>query len=635
MERRLTGLLIPVLIAVLVWLFFFGPGRTDTAPTNPSPESSLLNDPDVQQAIAAQQAHQFVPDGTVVEHLFGQLGGVGYQVTWSRYGAGIRSVLINDEYDSPQSRKKTEHVSADYYPIVPDYGGPRTWGYGLVLEGAGRTRFAKAIDDGVKNQLWEVEEPEPGDNEVRFTLDMEDGLVLEKVFRYVPGRRDIELEIILTNNGGRPTGAPSSYLVRMRGVHAWNPKQERVFQNPAVATGALRRGATGEQLSNFVSAGEAAGATLQASAGDAGFDFAGTTSRFFGAFLYPNPDDVGAQRAVTRVTTGVWPPQFDHLVVDATDPQSPGYTVEARSVPEVYLTLNLQVPAQDQSNSLRYHLYLGPKSATVFDEQRDYERFQVVMDQDLSPLCCCPVPGVVTLAKGVIWVLKAFQGIVGNWGVAIIMLTLLVRIILSPLNFNMQRTMRAHGSKMVKLKPQLDALQKKHKSNPKQLQMEMMKFNKEHKLLSAPLKGCLPIFVTMPIWFGLFTALRVMYELRGEGFLPGEWIDDLSTPDRLFATGFAWDPVAYFNFLPILMVGLWLYLQMGTPLPKDPQQRQMMVMMRFMPVMMGVMLYNYASGLMIYMCTSSVWGIVEQKITKRILGPISPEAAGNAPMPMM
>ena len=635
MERRFTGILIPVLIAVLVWLFFFRPGPQDTSA--PGPEASLRNDPEVQAAIAAQPAHPFVPQGTVVEHMFGERDGAGYSVQWSRYGAGIRYVTLNDEYESPQARKKIEHVESDYYPIVPAYGGTRTWGYGLVLEGAGPSRFAKAIDDGSKNQLWEVEDPAPGDNEVRFKLDMEDGLVLEKIYRYVPGRRDIGLEIVLTNNGGRPQGAPSRYLVRLRGVHAWNPKQERVFQNPAVATGALRRG-TGEQVvPNHVPvlAGDAAGATLITPAGDAGFDFAGTTSRFFGAFLYPDPDDRNARDAVMRATTGVWPPQFDHLVENSADPEAPPYKVEARSVPEVYLTLNLQVPADGQANSLRYHLYLGPKSATVFDEQPEYERFHAVMDQDLEPMCCCTIPGVVTLAKAVIWFLKAFYGLVGNWGVAIIMLTLLVRIILSPLNFNMQRTMRAHGAKMGKLKPQLDALQKKHKDNPKQLQVEMMKFNKEHKLLSAPLKGCLPIFVTMPIWFGLFTALRVMYELRGQGFLPGDWIDDLSKPDQLFATGFAWDPIAYFNFLPILMVGLWLYLQMGTPLPKDPQQRQMMVMMRFMPIMMGVMLYNYASGLMIYMCTSSVWGIVEQKITKKILGPISPEAAGSAPMPMM
>ena len=76
---------------------------------------------------------------------------------------------------------------------------------------------------------------------------------------------------------------------------------------------------------------------------------------------------------------------------------------------------------------------------------------------------------------------------------------------------------------------------------------------------------------------------------------------------------------------------LWLVLQSGTPLPKDPQQRQVMKIMRFMPLMFGVLLYNYAAGLMVYMVTSSLFGIVEQRVTKKILGP--PPTDGVAPMP--
>ena len=165
-----------------------------------------------------------------------------------------------------------------------------------------------------------------------------------------------------------------------------------------------------------------------------------------------------------------------------------------------------------------------------------------------------------SLAKVIVWLLKQFQSVVGNWGVAIIMLTLLVRVLLSPLNFNMQRTMRAHGTKMAELKPQLDEIQRQFKDDPKRLQMEMMKFNKEHKLISAPLKGCLPILITMPIWFGLFTALRVMYELRHQGFVG--WIDDLSQPDRLFETGMAWAPIAHFK--------RWL---LDKVLPGSPESR--------------------------------------------------------------
>jgi YidC/Oxa1 family membrane protein insertase len=130
------------------------------------------------------------------------------------------------------------------------------------------------------------------------------------------------------------------------------------------------------------------------------------------------------------------------------------------------------------------------------------------------------------------------------------------------------------------------------------------------------------------VFLGLFTALRVASELRHQPFLG--FIADLSQPDRLIELG--WGFLPYFNILPVVMVAAWFYLQAGTPLPSDPQQRQVMKIMRLMPILFGVFLFNYASGLMVYMITSSLWGIVEMRIVKKILGPVQPEA-GAVPMP--
>ena len=201
-------------------------------------------------------------------------------------------------------------------------------------------------------------------------------------------------------------------------------------------------------------------------------------------------------------------------------------------------------------------------------------------------------------------------------------LTILVRGALVPLNFRMQKSMRAYGAKAAKLKPKLDEIQKRYANDRKALQQHMMAFQREHKMF-PPVGGCLPMFVTIPVFIGMFTALRTSYELRQQPFML--WIDDLSQPDALFETGLEWLP--HFNLLPILMVGLWWFLQSGTPLPNDPQQRQMMKIMRFMPLMFGVMLYTYASGLMVYMITSSLFAIVEQRVTRKILGPVSGDAA--------
>jgi len=80
---------------------------------------------------------------------------------------------------------------------------------------------------------------------------------------------------------------------------------------------------------------------------------------------------------------------------------------------------------------------------------------------------------------------------------------------------------------------------------------------------------------------------------------------------------------------------MFLVMQLQMPLPTDPQQRQVQQIMRFMPVLFGVMLYNYASGLMVYMVTSMVWSMVESSITKKILGPMDPNVQSMAPTPMM
>ncbi|MEY4828205.1 MAG: Membrane protein insertase YidC, partial [Planctomycetota bacterium] len=221
-----------------------------------------------------------------------------------------------------------------------------------------------------------------------------------------------------------------------------------------------------------------------------------------------------------------------------------------------------------------------------------------------------------------------FHDLVGNWGVAIMMLTILVRSLLAPVNFRMQKSMRAYSARMAVLKPKLDALKQKHGEDKAAYQQAMIAFQRENKML-PPLGGCLPIFLTMPIYIGLFTALRTSYDLRQQGFL---FMSDLSAPDALFPLPF-WPGL--FNVLPLVWIALMVILQSRMPLPTDPQQRQMQQIMRYMPLMFGVMLYNYASGLMVYMVTSMIWTFGESAVTKKILGPIDPNAASLAPQPMM
>ena len=134
-----------------------------------------------------------------------------------------------------------------------------------------------------------------------------------------------------------------------------------------------------------------------------------------------------------------------------------------------------------------------------------------------------------------------------------------------------------------------------------------------------PIGGCLSMFLQMPIFFGLFSALRTAFDLRQEPFF--FWIDDLARPDRLFEINLALPiigTIQYLNLLPLLMMVTWGVSARMQPLPVDPQQQQQAKMMRWMPMMFGLMLYNFASGLALYMTMSALWSIGEVTLIRKV-----------------
>ncbi len=182
-----------------------------------------------------------------------------------------------------------------------------------------------------------------------------------------------------------------------------------------------------------------------------------------------------------------------------------------------------------------------------------------------------------------------------GYGIAIIVLTIIVRLILYPINRKSAAGMR----KMQEIQPLIKEINEKYKDDPQQRQQETMRVYGEHKI--NPLSSCLPMLIQLPIFVALFTILRSSVELRFESFL---WIPDLSSPENLFrdTLGFG------VNILPILMavtMGLQTSL---TPSAGDPAQRKMMTVM--MPVMMLVMFYTLPSALTLYWTVSQVLAII-------------------------
>jgi YidC/Oxa1 family membrane protein insertase len=279
--------------------------------------------------------------------------------------------------------------------------------------------------------------------------------------------------------------------------------------------------------------------------------------------------------------------------------------------------LHISRPA-DPAAQARFQWYVGPKDTSILADYGDLKTIPKYADYGSSFFYKMFL--TTWIAPTIMALLNIFHSIAGNWGVAIILLTVLVRGSLMPLNRRSQLKMAEYQVKMQKVKPLIEKINKKHGKDPKKKQEETMKLYKQHSV-TPPLGGCLPILLQMPIFIGLFAALRSATDLRQQPFFG--WIEDLSRPDALIELGgpvasfFPLSAVTSFNLLPVIMVVLWVAHQKSMPKPADPNAAQMQKIMTFMPILFGVMLYNYAAGLSLYMITSSLIGIFEAKVIKK------------------
>ena len=244
-----------------------------------------------------------------------------------------------------------------------------------------------------------------------------------------------------------------------------------------------------------------------------------------------------------------------------------------------------------------YTLYLGPKKQALLWDlgMRD------VMEFGMWRWLCYPL----------VWVLNVFNSWIPNYGVAIILLTILVRLLFWPLTHKSTMGMR----RMQEIQPKVKALQARFKDNPQRLQQEIWQVYRENKV--NPLSSCLPMLLQIPVFIALFNVLRAAVELRYAPFL---WIADLSEPEALFA---GWFPFGGLNVLPILMAALTMLQSLFTPSGGDNRQQRMMMVM--MPLFMLFMFYNFPSALSLYWALSTAFSVLQSWWIRRKYG--TPAAA--------
>ena len=336
-----------------------------------------------------------------------------------------------------------------------------------------------------------------------------------------------------------------------------------------------------------------------------------------------NATDYAGEDRWVGFESGIAPVGQNGVYLTALIPKSRGITVtesrreikkdkETTVLHVAEVGVRVAVPALEPGKAWEGHLrsYLGPmeyerlRALDVGLERAIYfggfpfpESWAVRYALPTFPMEYIVVP---TLA-----LMRWFYHFIPNYGVAIILLTVITKVLLFPLTVKSMTSMKA----MQALQPQINALRSKHKSDPQRLQRETMELYRAHKV--NPLGGCLPMLVQVPIFYALYDALSVSVDLQNASFICigrlfgiDFWICDLARHDPTY-------------ILPILM-GISMFVQQKmTPVMGDPRQAKMML---FMPVIFTFMFFNLPSGLVLYWTLSNVLQIAQQKYMERRTG---------------
>ncbi|UXH78363.1 membrane protein insertase YidC [Roseateles amylovorans] len=257
------------------------------------------------------------------------------------------------------------------------------------------------------------------------------------------------------------------------------------------------------------------------------------------------------------------------------------------------MVMNFATVAPGASAKLDNQLYVGPQEekklevlAPGLELVKDYGIFKV-------------------LSKPLFWLLDMLHSLLGNWGWAIIMLVVLLKVAFYGLNASAYRSM----AKMKAVNPRIQQMRERFKDKPQQMQQEMMRIYKEEKI--NPLGSCLPIFLQMPFFIALYWVLLSSVEMRGAPWVL--WIHDLSKPDSLFGHILS----APIGPLPLLMTASSLLQVWLNPQPADPVQAKMMW---FMPLAFSVMFFFFPSGLVLYWLVNNILSIAQQWMINRQVG---------------
>lgn len=384
--------------------------------------------------------------------------------------------------------------------------------------------------------------------EVLFSWRSSDNVVVEKRYRFSADSYLIGLSVVIKN--GSTEGIRDQLMLELRS-HAEASKAGYAFEGPSV----LINGKLEEIKLKKIKDGISQTGTI---------GWVAIEDRYFMKSIIPSAAQPAEMRLALN-TEGILKNQF--------------------VLPEMFLEPATQVRYD-------YQLFFGPKSMKLLN----------TMGYDLKRAVRFGMFDFI--AKPCLWFMNFIYSILPNYGIAIIILTLLTKILLWPLGSKSYKSMNA----MKRLQPLMAEIRDKHKNDKKQMNQELMGLYKTYKI--NPMGGCLPMVLQIPVFFALYRMLYQAIELRHAPFFL--WINDLSAPDRLFNFDFTipFMQAPYgIPVLTIIMGGTMLLQQKMSPPPGDPTQAKMMM---FMPIIFTFIFINFSAGLVLYWLVNNVLSIAQQ-----------------------
>lgn len=478
-------------------------------------------------------------------------------------GARLDDLHLHDYYTTVE---KTENVV-----VLSPAGGPfpRYLEYGWVAQG-------QNVRTPASDTVWQVQGNSKLTAETPVTLIWNNGqgLRFEKTIS-LDDSYGFSVEQRVVNNTGREVTLYPYALVTEHGLPAEYFQRWIIHEGPIGYIG----GELIEHKYDDI-------ADKRQDAYDASTGWIGITEKYWLAALVPAQDEAAKYR-------------FTH-----TQPAVPG----AKERYQVDITGAGRTIAAGETATYTTHSFVGAKKVSLleaYEKEWDVAHFDLAVDFGLFYF----------LTRPFFFILNLFYGLVGNFGIAIIMFTVVLRICVFPL----ANTSFKSFAKMRQVSPQMYELREQYKDDKKKLQEELVKLYQREKV--NPMAGCLPILVQIPIFFALFKVLSNTIEMRHAPFFG--WIQDLSMPD----------PTTIFNlfgFIPwtppqFLMIGVWPILMLLTMLVQrrlspPPQDKTQAMVINMMPWLMTFILAGFASGLVIYWTFNNLLSVIQQYIIMRRMG---------------